>query len=249
MSEFNIEVQDGSSVRLPTAGKYCDRDIIVTASGGGGGTEEIENLIDESGVLDSTDGTATEKVKQIVDWLSFFTRDIKGVSMATCKGNCIKETPVIDCTNYIYLSNAFAETSRVANGINVGLEVVRLKNTQNITHWAGTFSNARALHTIEILDFSSCASALSGTFEYCTSLINLKFALQTIKRSISFVHCSKLSVESRQSIFDGLATVTTAQTLTLNPQLKILQSQVDSANAKGWTVAGGTVVSEEEYYA
>lgn len=35
MSEFNIEVQGGSSVRLPTAGKYCDRDIIVTASGGG----------------------------------------------------------------------------------------------------------------------------------------------------------------------------------------------------------------------
>lgn len=36
MSEFNIEVQGGSSVRLPTAGKYCDRDIIVTASSGGG---------------------------------------------------------------------------------------------------------------------------------------------------------------------------------------------------------------------
>lgn len=37
MSEFNIEVQGGSSVRLPTAGKYCEKDIIVTASGGGGG--------------------------------------------------------------------------------------------------------------------------------------------------------------------------------------------------------------------
>lgn len=35
MSEFNIEVQGGSSVRLPTAGKYCEKDILVTASGGG----------------------------------------------------------------------------------------------------------------------------------------------------------------------------------------------------------------------
>ena len=35
MSEFNITVQGGSSVRLPTAGKYCDRDIVVTAEGGG----------------------------------------------------------------------------------------------------------------------------------------------------------------------------------------------------------------------
>ena len=35
MSEFNIVVEGGTSVRLPTAGKYCDRDIIVTAEGGG----------------------------------------------------------------------------------------------------------------------------------------------------------------------------------------------------------------------
>lgn len=37
MSEHNITVQGGSSVRLPTAGKYCDRDIVVTALGGGDG--------------------------------------------------------------------------------------------------------------------------------------------------------------------------------------------------------------------
>lgn len=37
---FNIEVEGGTSVRLPTAGKYCDRDIVVTATGGGGGPEE-----------------------------------------------------------------------------------------------------------------------------------------------------------------------------------------------------------------
>ena len=36
MSTFNIEVAGGSSVRLPTAGKYCDRDIAITAKGGGG---------------------------------------------------------------------------------------------------------------------------------------------------------------------------------------------------------------------
>ena len=32
---FNITVEGGTSVRLPTAGKYCARDIIVTAEGGG----------------------------------------------------------------------------------------------------------------------------------------------------------------------------------------------------------------------
>ena len=32
MSDINIEVADGSSVKLKTAGTYCDRDIVVTAS-------------------------------------------------------------------------------------------------------------------------------------------------------------------------------------------------------------------------
>lgn len=38
---FNIEVQGGKSVRLPTKGKYCDRDIVVTAMGGGGGNSRL----------------------------------------------------------------------------------------------------------------------------------------------------------------------------------------------------------------
>lgn len=41
MSEFNIEVAGGTSVRLPTAGKYCDRDIVITATGGGGGDPDL----------------------------------------------------------------------------------------------------------------------------------------------------------------------------------------------------------------
>jgi hypothetical protein len=31
MSQFDITVEGGQSVRLPTAGKYCDRDIVVTS--------------------------------------------------------------------------------------------------------------------------------------------------------------------------------------------------------------------------
>lgn len=45
---FNIEIEGGKSIRLPTAGKYCDRDIVITAtgsSGGGGGEEEIAALL------------------------------------------------------------------------------------------------------------------------------------------------------------------------------------------------------------
>ena len=33
MSEHNITVKGGASIRLPTGGKYCDRDIVITSEG------------------------------------------------------------------------------------------------------------------------------------------------------------------------------------------------------------------------
>ena len=40
MSEHNITIESGKSLKLKTAGKYCDRDIVVTASGSSGGEEK-----------------------------------------------------------------------------------------------------------------------------------------------------------------------------------------------------------------
>lgn len=55
---FKITVEGGTSVRLPTSGKYCDRDIVIAATGGGV----------ELPVLDSP-GTATDLMmgKQLID--------------------------------------------------------------------------------------------------------------------------------------------------------------------------------------
>ena len=47
MSEYNITVQAGKSTRLLTAGKYCDRDIVVTAEGGGG-EDQLSSLLNGS---------------------------------------------------------------------------------------------------------------------------------------------------------------------------------------------------------
>lgn len=61
MSNFNITVESGSSVRLPTAGKYCDRDILVTATGGGG-TEPANPVIKPLSVTENGTYTAPNGV-------------------------------------------------------------------------------------------------------------------------------------------------------------------------------------------
>lgn len=119
---------------------------------------------------------------------------------------------------------------------------------QDFTYLHSTFYGQAKLHSIfGALDVTRC-NEFSNFVKFCYELKNIEFVPNTIFFNISFADSQKLSAESIQSIFDGLATVETARTLTLNANLKILQSQVDSANAKGWTIAGGTVVSEEEYY-
>lgn len=60
MSEFNITVESGSSVRLLTSGKYCEEDIVIKATGGGGTTPAnpiIESLsVTENGTYAAPSG-------------------------------------------------------------------------------------------------------------------------------------------------------------------------------------------------
>ena len=110
------------------------------------------------------------------------------------------------------------------------------------------FYDRNALEIIDgtPIDFSSATNIMA--IIATTALKELRVKPESIKVIIRFSNQSKLSHDTIASLFDGLATVGTTQTLTLNSTLKILQSQKDSANAKGWTVSGGKVVSEEEYY-
>ena len=47
----NITVEGGTSVRLATAGKYCDRDIIITATGSNVAPEDLDSVLTEQEAL------------------------------------------------------------------------------------------------------------------------------------------------------------------------------------------------------
>ena len=56
----NIIVEGGKSVRLPTAGKYCDRDIVVTAEGG---SEDLDAVLTEQeGLISELTAKLEEKM-------------------------------------------------------------------------------------------------------------------------------------------------------------------------------------------
>ena len=67
----------------------------------------------------------------------------------------------------------------------------------------------------------------------------IEFVAETIKVSISFINVNLLSAESIQSVIDGLATVTTAQTLTLNATVKakLTEEQLATITNKNWNLA------------
>ena len=45
---YNIELESGKTATLHTSGKYCDRDVVVTATGG---SEDLDAVLTGQGVL------------------------------------------------------------------------------------------------------------------------------------------------------------------------------------------------------
>ena len=62
MSEFNINVESGASVRLPTAGKYCDRDIVVMAN-----DSSLPDWDDDSPIIASGNGYYTSTIWEVTE--------------------------------------------------------------------------------------------------------------------------------------------------------------------------------------
>jgi hypothetical protein len=122
---------------------------------------------------------------------------------------------------------------------NRSFKTVSLKNTQNVTVWR-EFIHDTYIETIGVLNLSGAVNASSYTdmFSGNNSLTNLEIVPETIKYSIR-IPSAVLSDESIESIIDGLATVETAQTLTLNATVKakLTETQLATITSKNWSVA------------
>ena len=133
-----------------------------------------------------------------------------------------------------YIANPFTSHNNLFR--NTGkLKYVKGVNMSRSTAARFMFTNS-AIETIEEpLDFSHVSDPTNAFA--CDHLIEVRFVSETIKKTISFNRCAKLSAQSIQSIIDGLATVTTAETLTINKAITLTDEQKATITAKGWTLA------------
>ena len=142
---------------------------------------------------------------------------------------CVKKIVLNMPDDCQHMNSTFSNTK--------GLEEVDLNfSTKKITVYANAFQNSTVKKIIGVLDFFS-ATNVTNMFNNCTNLEEATFAPNTLSISISLAQSSLLTSASIQSIVDGLATVTTAQTLTLNKAIVLTDEQKSTINAKGWTLA------------
>ena len=113
-------------------------------------------------------------------------------------------------------------------------------NTQNVTTMNSMFRNCAGLTSINLGDKfdASMVSNVTNMFWDCFSLKTITGCIKNLRISLNLSFCP-LDHDSAMRIINGLATVTTAQTLTLSSTTKSTLSATEKAVLinKGWTLA------------
>lgn len=132
--------------------------------------------------------------------------------------------------------------------IDISIEYFYLKNISFSPKLIGIsfqymFYNRQYLENINgEIDFTKII-ATTGTnlmFYSCNNLKEVRFTKESLKYDLKMAQSRYLSLESLQSIIDGLGNVTTTRTLSLNSTAynKLTEEQKQSATDKGWTITG-----------
>lgn len=178
----------------------------------------------------------------------------------------INKDNVVDCSNSTTFSNIFNNCYMLGDvsfinidedksqswirafRIDTSIEYFNLKNISFSPKLIGTsfqymFYNQQFLENINgEIDFTKI-SATKGTelmFYACNNLKEVRFTKESLKYNLQMAQSKSLSLESLQSIIDGLGNVTTTRTLSLNSTAynKLTEEQKQSATDKGWTITG-----------
>lgn len=176
----------------------------------------------------------------------------------------INKDNIVDCSNNTTFTNVFwnchmlEDVSLIninvdknlswmrAFRIDISIEYFNLKNISFSPKLIGTsfqymFYNQQYLENIDgEIDFKRISSTTDTNlmFYACRNLKEVRFTKESLKYNLQMAQSKFLSLESLQSIIDGLGNVTTTRTLSLNATAynKLTEEQKQSATDKGWTI-------------
>lgn len=158
-----------------------------------------------------------------------------------CKAlESIEQFNVSSATN---LASLFAQSNNLKS-------IDFVNSTSKVTNFSGLFAGKTVLETVKGLDLSS-ATNVTNMFLGCSNLKNITFVENRIKINFNLGSSSLLSNESIQSLINGLATVETAQNLTIHNDVatKLTDEQKATISSKNWNIVipqGGEVKTELE---
>lgn len=205
--------------------KKFDEEIeSITAEDTGIGSRQwwLDMCADKTSFSYMFSGSSLETIPQID------TR--RGTDFSFMFYNCsnLKTIPQLNTSRSISFMQMFRSCS--------SLTTIPQLDTSKGTSFSQMFRDCSSLTTIPQLDTSK-GTGFINMFRLCYALENIAFVVNCIKQSISFEDSPLLSGESIQSIIDGLATVTTSPTLTLNSKVTLTNEQIETINSKGWNLA------------
>lgn len=261
MSDINITIPSGASKRLLTEGKYCDKNIVVTAEGGGSGS------YDEGYNNGVAEGIEQGKKAQYDAFWDAYQHNGNQTNYDSAFGRYWTEAnfkPKYDIilgsgeTNRNMFNGSQIKGDLVAicesQGITIdfskctrfeytfyGTRFTRLGviDARNATVTSGMFGYSGALKTIDKIIMAETTMFANNAFQGCTALENLTFE-GVFATNIILNNSPNLSNASVQSIIDHLKDLTgaTAQTLTLHATVggKLTDEQKAAITAKNWTL-------------
>lgn len=112
------------------------------------------------------------------------------------------------------------------------------QDTSKVTSFYHMFDGDTSLETIKTID-GTASQGFASTFLNCSALKNIEITPSTVKQNISFGDSPLLTDMSIQNIIDGLAIVTSQQTLTLHADIKakLTDEQKSTITSKNWRLA------------
>ena len=247
---FNIEVESGKSVRLPTAGKYCDRDIVVTATGGGESGSYDQGYADgKQAEYDRFWDAFQQNGKRTIYHYAFgrWVDECYNPKYPVCPehaGEMFASSGITDIykngTVTVDFSKAYAMSATFQNANKLKqLGIIDMRKVTSNTYYTFASNSLEKIEKIILTD-NGQPKLYVQTFQSMSKLADIAFE-GTIFDTVSFANSPLLTNASVQNIIDHLKDLTgaTAQTITLHADVgaKLTDTQKATISAKNWNVS------------